>query len=53
MTHYEIYFFKGQYEIWKCHNNGIHYHTIRLRVFKTKKGAENWARKQWNQVIWR
>lgn len=24
-----------------------------FKTFKTKKGAEGWARKQWARVIWR
>ena len=53
MNHYEIYFLKGQYEIWKCTNTGFNYTMIRFNVFKTRKGAENWARKQWDRVIWK
>ena len=53
MTYYEIYFFKGRYEIWKCFNNGVHHGMTLFKVFKTRKGAENWAKKCWDQVTWR
>lgn len=53
MTYYEIYNWNGGYEIWKWTNNGIHVHGERFKFFKTRKGAENWARKQWDRVVWR
>lgn len=53
MTYYEIYNRDGEWEIWKWTNNGITCGCVRFKVFKTKKGAENWAKKQWNRVIWR
>lgn len=51
MTYYEIYFLDGAYEIWKFTNYDAH--AERFKIFKTRKGAENWARKQWYRVIWR
>ena len=51
MEYYEIYFLYGNYEVWKWTNNGQH--GERFKGFKTRKGAENWARKQWAKVIWR
>ena len=51
MTYYEIYNWNGNWEIWKWTDCGAH--CERFKVFKTKKGAENWAKKQWYQVIWR
>lgn len=50
MTYYEIYCIGGTYEIWKWTNNGTH--GERFKAFKTRKGAENWARKQWCRVTW-
>lgn len=50
MTYYEIYNWNGAYEIWKWTGGA---HGERFKVFKTKKGAENWAKKQWYRVIWR
>jgi len=49
MKYYEIYNWNGNWEIWEWNNNGCK----RFKVFKTKKGAENWAKKQWYRVIWR
>lgn len=51
MIYYEIYNWNGAYEIWKWTVNGQH--GERFKVFKTKKGAENWAKKQWYRVTWR
>jgi hypothetical protein len=51
MTYYEIYFFNNKWEIWKYTNYGLHAELF--KTFKTKKGAENWAAKQWYQVIWK
>lgn len=51
MTYYEIYQWNGGYEVWKWTNMGQH--GERFKFFKTKKGAENWAAKQWYRVIWR
>ena len=51
MTYYEIYFNRGIYEVWKWTNGGMH--CERFKSFKTRKGAENWAAKQWAKVIWR
>ena len=49
MKWYEIYLWDGIYEIWEWTGNGGR----RFKTFKTKKGAENWAKKQWYRVIWR
>lgn len=51
MMYYEIYYSNGLWNVWKWTNNGQH--GERFKVFKTQKGAENWARKQWNRVVWR
>lgn len=51
MLYFEIYENRGGYEIWRWTNNGQH--GERFKFFKTRKGAENWASKQWYQVIWR
>ena len=52
MIYYEIYTNNdGTYEIWKWTDNSAH--GERFKVFKTKKGVENWAAKQWYRVIWR
>ena len=51
MMYYEIYNLNGGYEIWKWTCNGTQ--GERFKFFKTKKGAENWAAKQWAKVIWR
>lgn len=51
MTYYEIYNYNGTYEIWKWTNNGAS--GERFKMFKTRKGAENWAKHQWCKVIWR
>lgn len=53
MTYYEIYNINSKWEIWKWTNNGIKCGCELFKVFKTKKGAENWARKQWDRVIWK
>lgn len=50
MTYYEIYCVRGVYQIWKWDGEA---HATRFKSFKTKKGAENWAAKQWLRVIWR
>lgn len=51
MTYYEIYNHNGTYEVWKWTGNGAN--CERFKVFKTKTGAESWAKKQWCKVIWR
>lgn len=53
MIYYEIYNQNGIYEIWKMLDNGISYKYSRVKVYKTRAGAEKWASKQWYQVIWR
>lgn len=53
MATYDIYFINNQYEIWKWENNGVTATCSRFKTFKTKKGAENWAKKQWACVNWR
>lgn len=50
MTYYEIYNRDGMYEVWKWTSD---IRCERFKVFKTRKGAESWAKKQWNRVIWR
>lgn len=51
--YYEITFHNNVWKIWKWTNNGITVNCELFKVFKTRKGAENWARKQWGEVIWR
>ena len=51
MMYYEVYEVNGLWEIWKVTNCGSCY--TRFKAYKTRKGAENWARKQWYEVIWR
>jgi len=51
MNYYEISEIKGLWVIWQVTNNGCSY--TRIKSYKTKAGAENWAAKQWLQVIWR
>lgn len=51
MMYYEIYALPEGFEIWKWTNGGQH--GERVKLFKTRKGAENWAKKQWHRVIWR
>jgi len=51
--YYEIIFHNNVWKIWKWTNNGITVNCELFKVFKTRKGAENWARKQWDEVIWR
>ena len=53
MTYYEIYHQGEQWVIWKWTNNGYSATCTRFKSFKTRKGAENWARKQWDRVVWR
>lgn len=51
MTYYEIYTTTHGYEVWKWTNFGTN--AQRFKVFKTKKGLDNWAKKQWLPVHWR
>lgn len=51
MIYYEIYNWGGKWEVWKYTDSGAH--GERIKVFKTKTGAEKWAAKQWYRVIWR
>jgi hypothetical protein len=52
MTYYEIYNIRGRWEIWKCTNNGISCTGELFKIYKTKTGAENWAKKIWDRVTW-
>jgi len=52
MDYYEISFHNGRYQIWKWANNGYTCKCSLFKTFKTKKGAENWAKKQWARVTW-
>ena len=49
--YYEVFNQDGLWIIWRWINHGQH--GERFKSFKTKKGAENWAKKQWHEVIWR
>lgn len=51
MMYFEIYNWDGLWVVWKWTGNGAH--GERFKSFKTKKGAENWAKKQWYKVTWR
>lgn len=51
MMYYDVYEINGLWEVWKWTNNGAH--GERYKSFKTRKGAENWAAKQWHPVYWR
>ena len=51
MKYYEIYNWNGTWEIWEFAAGGVS--CKKFKVFKTRKGAENWAKKQWYRVIWR
>lgn len=52
MTYYEIWQgSSGQWLIYKVTNYGQHYECI--KSYKTRKGAENWAKKCWYDVKWR
>lgn len=53
MTYYEIYNIRDRWEIWKWTNNGITCNCSLFKTYKTKKGAENWAKTIWNRVIWK
>jgi len=53
MKSYEIYYRDNVYQIWQWVNNGVNVTCTLFKTFKTRKGAENWARKQWDEVIWR
>ena len=50
MNWFEIYETRGLWVIWKWTGD---VHAERIKSFKTKKSAENWAAKQWLRVIWR
>lgn len=50
MTYYEICLMRDLWVVWKV-TSDVHYE--RVKSFKTRKGAENWAAKQWARVIWR
>lgn len=47
---YEVYEGTSTWDIYKVTENGGHY-TL-FKRFKTRKGAENWAKKQWYLVHW-
>lgn len=51
MKYYEIYNWNGNWEIWEFAAGGVS--CKKFKVFKTRKGAESWAKKQWYRVIWR
>lgn len=52
MKHYEIAQDKnGIWMIYEVTEYGCRYQLI--KTFKTKKGAEGWAKKTWYRVIWR
>lgn len=50
--YYEICFKNDLWVVWKWTNNGVSVDCERIKSFKTKKGAENWARKQWERIVW-
>ena len=49
MMWYEIYKIRETWEVWKWTPNG---NAERVKVFKTLKSVENWAKKQWCKVVW-
>ena len=51
MMYYEIYNQNSLWVVWKWTNFGAN--AERVKTFKTRKAAENWAAKQWAEVIWR
>lgn len=51
MKYYMIYENNGSWQIYEITDYGQHYRLF--KTFKTKKGVENWAKKQWHEVQWR
>lgn len=51
MVYYEICFHNNVWQVWKWTRNGASCELF--KVFKTRKGAENWAKKIWDDVRWR
>ena len=52
MKYYEIWQGNsGAWLIYEVTNYGQHY--VCIKSYKTKKGAESWAKKSWYKVIWR
>ena len=52
MKYYEIWQgSNGDWRVYEVTNYGQHF--VCIKSFKTKKGAENWAKKSWYKVIWR
>lgn len=52
LDYYEIWRgASGRWLIYKVSNDGQHY--VCIKSYATKKGAENWANKQWRKVVWR
>lgn len=52
MKYYEIWQNNsGTWGVYQVTNDGQTYQLI--KHYRTKKGAENWAKRQWYNVIWR
>lgn len=52
MKYYEIW--QGHDGIWQIYEVTEYGQCYQLiKTFKTKKGAEGWAKKTWYRVIWR
>ena len=53
MKHYEIWTNRDG-NLWLIYEiEHLNYNHHLIKTFKTKKGAENWAKKQWYRVVWR
>lgn len=51
MKWYEVYEGLNGWDVYEVTGGGQHY--VMFKRFKTKKGVENWAKKQWYRVDWR
>lgn len=52
MKYYEVY--QNRDSIWMIYEVTEYGQCYKLiKTFKTRKGAESWAKKQWYRVIWR
>lgn len=49
--YYEIYDMNGRWIVWEFSGNG--FGCERVKSFKTKKGAEHWAKKQLTRITWK
>ena len=51
MKWFEVYNNGNSWEVYEVTNYGQHY--VLIKRFKTEKGVENWAKKQWYLVTWK